>query len=381
MGNPKPGHWPLYYYAKGGPFCQVGPAPPQHDPPRAGYAWGMRFHRLFLALLLPLALAAATPNPEQVFRGRLEVGSQSLPVRMNLKTLGGKAAGSYVYEKIGKPLRLGGRLEQGRLKLREYAGGQLTGSFDVRMGEGSLEGTWTSPDGKRKGKVSLTRQDHRFAQARLTTRVIADAKSGLEVLYPQFGGVEKAAGWRRVNQALAQEPTRLARQYRQDYAEALDRFRKGEIERWQLEMGALELDYRLLLGTDRLLSVVMTGYGCGPGGCAHPSGFVQAYTLEPPTGNRVALSQLFKKGSNYLARLRELGVEIATSTYDASAREAIEQNLDPRYLQWALSPKGLHVYWSVPHVLGDYIETVIPLSRLEDVLEAGGPIGVLREGR
>lgn len=341
----------------------------------------MRFHRISLALFLPLALAASNPSAEQVFRGRLEIGSQSLPIRMHLKTGGGRVTGSYLYEKLGQPLRLEGSLEQSRLKLREYAGGQLTGSFDVRLGEESLEGTWTSPDGKRKGKVDLTRQDHRFAQARLSTRVIADAKSGLEVLYPQFTGVEKAAGWRRVNQALAQEPARLARQYLQEHAEALESLRKGQIERGQLEMDALELDYQLLLGTDRLLSVVMTGYGCGPGGCAHPSNLVMGYTLEPSSGKRLALSQLFKKGSDYLSRLHALGVEIATQAFDPSAREAIRDNLDPHYLEWALSPKGLHIYWLVPHVLGDYIETVIPLSRLEEVLEAGGPVEVLRGGR
>lgn len=338
----------------------------------------MRFYRVLLASFLPLALAASNPNAEQVFRGRLEIGSQSLPIRMYLKSSGGKVAGYYLYEKIGQPLRLEGSLEQNRLKLREYSGQQFTGTFDGRLDKSSLEGSWTSPDSKRKGRFSLLEQDHRFAQARLSTRVIADPQSGLEVLYPQFSGVDKAAGWDRINQVLAQEPTRLARQYRQDYAEALEGFRKGQIERWQLEMGTLELDYRLLLGTDRLLSAVMKGYGCGPGGCAHPSSFVMAYTLEPSSGKRIALSQLFKKSSNYLSRLRELGVEIATSTYDASAREAIRDNLDTRYLQWALSPEGLHVYWSVPHVLGDYIETLIPFSRLEGILEPNGPMSALK---
>ena len=71
------------------------------------------------------------------------------PIRMDLQRQGSRVTGTYRYVRAGVSLRLEGALQENRARLQEIYGSQTTtGIFTAHARtDGSLEGTWTKPDG------------------------------------------------------------------------------------------------------------------------------------------------------------------------------------------------------------------------------------------
>ncbi|MDX2007169.1 MAG: RsiV family protein [Meiothermus sp.] len=328
----------------------------------------MRFLGWMVVLLAGLA-TAQTPN-ERVFRGHILVEPQELPIRMYLRVSGQRATGYYVYEGREQPLRLEGTFGPSGLKLKEFEGSKQTGAFDGGYTEAGLEGDWYRPDGKVGGRFSLAEQDHRFGATQLSTVRLADRGANIAVLYPRFVG--QGAGWERINAQTAQAAQRSLKLYREDYQTAV---RENNLSQFRY----FDLDYTLTLGTERLVSFTLSGSACGPGGCAYPGSWIEGHTFDPQTGSRVPLSALFKPGSRYLERLVTLGRQKVRGQLEANGvppadLPGILERLGLEGLQWALGPKGIWLYFSVPHVLGDYQGALLEYTELRDLLAASGPI-------
>jgi hypothetical protein len=85
-----------------------------------------------------------TPSFTRVYEG--EIGKS--PVRLTLTKKGQRLTGSYIYTRVGKPLRLHGKIDgDGVFQLDEFdAGGKNTGSFKAEFdGPTRLDGTWRKP--------------------------------------------------------------------------------------------------------------------------------------------------------------------------------------------------------------------------------------------
>jgi hypothetical protein len=89
--------------------------------------------------------------------------NQTLEVELTLTRKGNTITGSYEYAAHQQALRLQGvLLSDGSIKISEFATGGASGgqfSLDNLLGQGHLDGKWTSADGKRSYQVHLGKMD------------------------------------------------------------------------------------------------------------------------------------------------------------------------------------------------------------------------------
>ncbi|WP_337871419.1 RsiV family protein [Meiothermus sp.] len=326
--------------------------------------------RLLWAMWLGLlGFGFTQTSVERVFRGNITLENQVLPIRMYLKLNGPKVTGYYLYEGRNGRLRLEGTFSEAELNLKEFDGNKQTGVFRGGYNDRGIEGDWYTPNGKRGGRFSMVEQDYRFRQARLETVRVAEAKPQIQVLYPAFSG--PSSGWQSINRQTAQSVGSILSLYRQDYQTALKEKRLSE-------MRCLDMNYTLTLGTDGLVSFFIVGSSCGPSGCAYPGSWIRGYTFDPQTGKQVPLSALFKPSSGYLERLVALGRKQVLENLQADPSDRPWLDLNAEDLQWTLSAKGLTLYFSVPHALGDYREAFIGYDQLRDIWATTGPAARVR---
>lgn len=300
----------------------------------------------------------------QTFRGGLQGTNADFPIRMTLTAKGNTLSGSYVYETRDQPLRLEGSWSGNRFTLREFDGGRNTGSFSGNIDV--LSGVWTSADGKRRYDFYLVLQDLRFSQAALRTTVVADTKMKLSVRYPRF--VANGPAWSKTNSLLAAEAVRWINEYRADYKEENPP---------PNSMGYLEMDYRVRLGQDSFLSVELIGSYCFPGGCANPYNWMSGVNIDPRSGQVIALSTFFKKGSKYLTELETLSEAqvIEELQLKGEDQQALRRALSTQEMGWSVDRGGFWLYFAMPSVWGDVQVAYIPFVQLRDYLDYSGVMG------
>ncbi len=107
--------------------------------------------RLIFISILSLSVFAMNSFALQEKGEREYVGAMnnSIRIRMKLAQNGKQISGSYIYEKIGKPLQLRGTVSGQQITLTETdASGNHTGTFKARFVTADLiEGSWTNPEG------------------------------------------------------------------------------------------------------------------------------------------------------------------------------------------------------------------------------------------
>ncbi len=313
--------------------------------------------------MVVLASLAVAQN-ERVFRGNITLEKQVLPIRIYLKPNGQKVTGYYVYEGRDLPLRLSGTLSDAAIELKEFDRNKQTGVFKGAYSDIGLQGDWYRPDGKMGGDFTLIEQDSHFSKAKLGTGRVVDKANDISVLYPQFAGGQ-GAGWQTLNQMLRKETLGFVAEIKQSNLEARQSDPKSQ-------GGYLECDYQLWLGRDRFVSLSLSSdyYFAG---AAHPNRGLQTVNFDPQTGKTIPLSSLFKKGSNYMDKLvtiakKNLEGTLETMGMSPEDRKNTLDTLSTDGLGWTLSPKNLQLYFSVAHVLGDYLEAPIPLGEIKDIL-------------
>ena len=295
---------------------------------------------------------------------------------MRLNFQGNNVSGTYSYDSVGEDLKLTGHLdEQGRLALSEFGtNGKQTGKFACKRKLDDpidSECTWSRPDGTREALLILEEQNIAFANGlQIAPKTIVNRKNGVGVSYPQItsnGPLGSAAqGFNRRILALVQK--------------AIGEFSPIDGH------GAFDTTYNILLGTNDLVSIEMVEYSDGGG--AHPNNRFWSLTYDLSANKELKFDDLFKPGSDYntaIARyvVSDIDRRLAAIEQDEARREGrapkqrdeaiVSMEQLSELSGWALTPKGLVVYFDFPHVMAVFDKTFVPYSVVSEYLNPNGP--------
>ena len=323
----------------------------------------------------PCAVSAQPTSPAaKVYRG--SIGNSHIQMRLDIQ--GNNVSGTYSYDSIGEDLKLTGQLdEHGRLELKEFgAKGKQTGKFTCKQKLGEeidSECTWSKPDGTREAFVTLEEQYIAFTNGlQIAPKTVANRKTGVGVSYPQLtssGALGPAAqGFNRRILALVQK--------------AIGEFAPID------GRGSFDTNYNILLGANDLISVEMVEYSDGGG--AHPNNRFWSLTYDLSGNKELKFDDLFKPDSDYNTAIAKYVVAdidrrlAAIEQEDAKREGRAPKQRDESLVSmeqlselsgWALTPKGLVVYFDFPHVMAAFDRTFIPYSVVNEYLKPNGPAG------
>jgi hypothetical protein len=323
----------------------------------------------FLYLARPCVVVAQ--SVVKVYRG--SIGNSHIQIRLNIQ--GNNVSGTYSYDNIGEDLKVAGHLDdQGRLELAEFTNGKQTGKFTCRRKLGDeidSECTWSKPDGTREAFVTLEEQYIAFTNGlQIAPKTIANRKTGVGVSFPQLtsnGALSSAAqGFNRRILTLVQK--------------AIAEFEPIS------GRGSFDTNYNILLGTNDLISIEMTEFSDAGG--AHPNSGFWSLTYDLSGNKEITFDDLFKPDSEYKAAIARYVVAdidrraVAIEQEDARREGRKPNQRDEPIISteqlsdlsgWALTPKGLVVYFDFPHVIAAFDRTFIPYSVVNEYLKPSGP--------
>lgn len=341
----------------------------------------MKAARLILAAVLGCSslflvhsgsVIAQQTSTSKVYRG--SIGNSHVQMRLNIQE--NKVSGTYFYDSIGEDLKLTGRLnDQGGLELSEFgANGKQTGKITCKrkLGDGiDAECKWTRPDGTREAYVTLEEQHTAFTNGlQMTPKTISNRKTGVGVSYPQITGTgaltSAAQSFNRRILALTQA--------------AIKEFSPID------GRGSFDTTYNVLLSTNDLVSVEMLEYYDGGG--AHPNDRFWSLTYDLSANKELKFDDLFKPGSDYHTAIAKFVVaDIDRRLAAIEQEEARRAGRAPKQRDeslvsmeqlselsgWAMTPKGLVVYFDFPHVMAVFDRTLIPYNVVNEYLKPSGP--------
>lgn len=313
-----------------------------------------------------------TAPADKVYRG--SIGNSHVEMRLSFQ--GNRVSGTYSYDRIREDLKLTGRLdEQGRLELAEFgAKGKQTGKFicKKRLAEGvDSECTWSKPDGTRQAMVTLEEQHVAFTEGlQIAPKTILDKKTGVSVSYPQIAG----------SKVLNSGALSFNRRILELVQKAIKEFQPID------DKGVFETTYNILLGTNDLVSIEMAEYWDGGG--AHPNNRFWSLTYDLAGNKELIIDDLFKPGSDYHAAIAKFVVadidRRAVAIEQEDARQAgrqpkqrdqpiVSEDSLEELSGWAMTPKGLVVYFDFPHVIAVFDKTFVPYHVVSEYLKPNGP--------
>jgi hypothetical protein len=315
----------------------------------------------------------AQPATSKIYRGA--VGNSHIQMRLNFT--GSNVTGTYAYDTVGEDLKLTGHVDaQGALALSEVDNkGKPTGKFVCKR---SLDDpvdpdcSWSRPDGTREAFATLTEQHIAFTNGlQITPKTITNRKSAITVSYPQItnsGGTLTSAAQNFNRRMLGLVQKAIA-----DF-EPID----GK--------GSFDTNYNIALATNDLVSIEMVEFSDGGG--AHPNNRFWTLTYDLATNKELRFEDLFKPNSEYNDAIAKYVV--ADIDKRADALEADEARRDGRkpnqrdqsivsadHLSelsgWTITPKGMNVYFDLPHVIAFFDKTFVPYGVIADFLKPNGP--------
>lgn len=307
----------------------------------------------------------------RAYRG--SIGNSHIEMRLSIE--GNNVTGIYSYDSIGEDLKLTGHLDdQGKLELRELdPKGKQTGKFACNRlyHPTDMECTWSKADGNREALVTLEEQHFSFSKGlQIVPKTISNRRSGVGVSYPQLRGSgplsPAAQNFNRRVLALVQA--------------AIKEFAPIDGH------GSFDTNYNVLLGNDDLVSIEMSEFSDGGG--AHPNNRFWSLTYDLSENKELKFEDLFKPGSDYKAAIAKYvvadidrrAVEIEQENARSEGRKPTQRD-EPLVSEeqlselsgWALTPKGLVVYFDFPHVIAFFDRTFIPYSVVNEYLKPNGP--------
>lgn len=319
---------------------------------------------LFVALCF-LPLSAQT----KVYRG--SIGDSHIQMRLNFN--GSEVTGTYAYDSVGQELNLTGHLNNGALELTEMSGKQKTGKFVCKKplkDPIDSECTWSKLNGTRESMVTLEEQHFAFSDGiQVTPKMINNRRTGVTVSYPQItGSGPLSAG----AQAFNRRTLTLAQK------------RIGEFEPVDGK-GVFDTNYNVLFGTNDLISIEMTEYYDGGG--AHPDNSFWSLTYDLKGNKELKFEDLFKPNSDYNSAIAKFVVADIDRRAVAFEQDARRENRQPvkrddsivsedqlnELSGWALTARGLVVYFDFPHVIAVFDKTLVPYSVVKQYLNPNGP--------
>lgn len=307
----------------------------------------------------------------RAYRG--SIGNSHIEMRLSIE--GNNVTGIYSYDSIGEDLKLTGHLDdQGKLELTELdPKGKQTGKFACKRLYDPTDGecTWSKADGTREALVTLEEQHFSFSKGlQIVPKTISNRRNGVGVSYPQLRGSgplsPAAQNFNRRVLALVQA--------------AIKEFAPIDGH------GSFDTNYNVLLGSDDLISIEMTEFSDGGG--AHPNNRFWALTYDLTGNKELKFEDLFKPGSDYKTAIAKYVVaDIDKRAVAIEQEEAQRAGRPPKQRDeplvsmeelselsgWALTPKGLVVYFDFPHVMAAFDRTFIPYGVVTDHLKPNGP--------
>lgn len=317
--------------------------------------------------------ALAQSGTTKIYRGAV-AGNH---IQMTLTINGSKVEGKYAYDSVGQDIKLTGTVAaDGKLELTEYAEkSKPSGKFLCKGGLDNpidKECSWSRPDGTRESFVTLVEQYFALSNnLQVVPKLIANRRKGVGVSYPQIAGAGPlgpgAQSFNRRILALTQKAIA-------DDFQPID------------EKGVFDANYNVLLGTNDLISVEMVEYIDGGG--AHPNERWWALTYDLAANKELKLENLFKPGSDYAAAIAKYiaddinrrDVELEKDNARRESREykpreeplmSVEQLSE--ISDWALTPKGVVIYFDFPHVMAYFDKNFVPYSAIKEHLKPNGP--------
>ena len=324
-----------------------------------------------LLLCAQLTLGQSSAPGVRVYRGRL--GDKH--VEMKLKIEGAQASGTYFYDIFKQDLQLKGTVgSDGRLELNETGPkGKATGKLVCKKGDEALDldldCEWSRPDGTGKIPAFFNEQFVGFHQGlQLVPKNTTTRSLNLSASYPQLTGTTTPAitAFNQRIESLAQEGIKV---YAKDPNPG----------------GSYDLNYNIMLGTDELVSIELNEEIC----CgAHPTEAVSTLTYDLVANKELALADLFKAGADYKSVIASfVAADINRRAEQIEREEAsregrkVEKRQEPfmtadslpEMASWAITSKGVAVYFDFPHALAVFTKTIVPFSVLREQLKPDGP--------
>jgi hypothetical protein len=334
----------------------------------------------------PAGVALAPPTPDasvKVYRGSL--GNRGLEMR--LRRAGDGVSGSYAYDGIAQDIVLEGRATaKEKFELSEKdAAGKLTGKWSCeaeKQGEWDQDFgcKWTKPNGAGEMYVALYEQATFASKFMIVApKTIENRKVGARASYPQIiEGVDSRLTLAAVhfNQLIEKKISKQVR----DFAEGME----GEKNLY------FHTDYNVLTATDDLVSVELA-YDSYAGG-AHPESSYQAVTYDLRADREVKLEDIFKPRSGYEKAIaayclkdinKRAGVmETENAKQDKRAPEPqeeppVSEEQLAEISAFAVTPKGLMIYYDLPHVIAAFDRNFVPYSAVKNYLKPDSPAASL----
>jgi Protein of unknown function (DUF3298) len=333
--------------------------------------------KLILILVATAALALAQSAQAQgvtkIYRGA--VGSSHIQMTLNFD--GRKVTGKYSYDSVGADIKVAGQLDaEGKLELTEFAEkNKPSGKFSCKRPLDDpldRECYWTKPDGTRQSFVNLTEQYITMTGGlQIVPKLITNRKRGISVSYPEIAssGVLSPGAQKFNRRILA-----LTQKAIQSDFQPID------------EKGVFDTNYNVLLGTNDLISVEMVEYYDGGG--AHPNDRWWSLTYDLAANKELNFADLFKPGSDYnTAIAKYVTDDIERRAVELEKDNARRENREPQKRDspivtmdelgelsgWAMTPKGVNVYFDFPHVIAVFDKNFVPYSVIREYLKPNGP--------
>jgi hypothetical protein len=317
-------------------------------------------------------LAAAQSGATKYYRG--SIGGNH--IQMSLTFNGNNITGTYSYDRVGEEIKLTGTLnKEGKLDLTEFAEkNKPTGKFSCKPPFDNPLGRecyWSRPNGTGESFITLDEQNLAFTGGlQMVPKLITNRAKHIVVSYPQLassGTLSPAAqNFNRRILAMTQK--------------AISDFEPIEGK------GSFDTNYTVQLGTNDLVSVEMMEYSDGGG--AHPNDYWWALTYDLAADKELKFEDLFQPGSDYKTAIANyLADDINRRAVELEKEEARRDNRQPvkqdqpmissdelsEISEFALTPKGIVVYFDFAHVMAYFDKNFVPYSVVKQFLKPNGP--------
>ena len=326
-----------------------------------------------------LAHAANAQAQPRSFRGSIS----DVQIEMRLNVTGQKVTGTYRYDHIGKDIKLNGQFDnQGRLQLFELSpANKRTAKITCKRSLEDLvdsECWWSRLDGKDERTVDLYEQHVALTDGmRVIPKRIRNQKLGLNISYPQLVNDAKplSPGAQGFNRAALASVRKVISEFAPEDAEE-------EIG------GVFNVNYILLFAANDLISVEFAEDDYVRG-TPHPNEQYWTITYDLKENRELELKDLFKPGSDFKPAIAKAAGAYIDAKSDAMEKQEAEREgrkpelgergpyMDEEIAEpdfWAITPKGLMIYFNFPHVKAFFDRVFVPYKAIKEHLKPDGPV-------
>lgn len=320
----------------------------------------------------------------KIFRGMIN----GIGFEMNLVRDGDKLSGTYFYTKVGKPLKLSGKIEKdGKFTLGETDDtGKKTGEWSGTWKEDEnaagimLEGIWKKPsqsDGESLSFYASEQIVNFTGNVKFTDKTIKEKdsskRSEIFATYPEISGVDSAAS-EKFNSTVKKIVTQSVDAYKKQLADFTDEDIKNMPEAMSLES---QIGYEVVSANNDFLSLIFSDYEFLGG--AHGMTNYTTLNYDLKNNREIALADVFQPNVNYLKTISEYSIaDFKKRIGDLSDDEWISKGAAAdaeNFSNWNLTKKGLmftfESYQVASYAAGP--QTVIfPYEKLKDILRKDG---------